>query len=114
MSTPSEKARSPNRSSSGATAMPSSAVNSAGTFAAPVGGLLADRMDRRLIMVTCDLARAGLIVLVPFFGIGMLYVLAFVHECISLLFLPARDASVPLLVPDRPDVLPLANGLVLA
>jgi dTMP kinase len=82
-------------------------------FAAPVGGLLADRMDRRLIMVTCDLTRAGLIILVPFFGIGMLYVFAFVHECISLLFLPARDASVPLLVPDEGDVLPLANGLIL-
>src|SRR5947208_2924541 len=37
-------------------------------FAAPVGGLLADRMDRRLIMVSCDVARAGLILLVPFFG----------------------------------------------
>jgi len=82
-------------------------------FAAPVGGLLADRMDRRLIMVSCDVARAGLILLVPFFGIGVLYVVAFVHECISLLFLPARDASIPLLVPDRGDLLPLANGFVL-
>src|SRR6266536_826700 len=83
-------------------------------FAAPVGGVLADRLDRRLVMVTCDLIRAGLIVLVPFFGIGILYVIAFAHECLSLVFLPARDASVPLLVPDREENLPLANGLVLA
>src|SRR5438105_4139741 len=82
-------------------------------FAAPVGGLLADRLDRRVVMVSCDLARAGLIVIVPFFGIGILYVIALAHECISLLFLPARDASVPLLVPEGEDVLPLANGLVL-
>src|SRR5207247_6145665 len=82
-------------------------------FAAPVGGVLADRLDRRLIMVTCDLVRAGLIILVPFSGIGILYVLAFAHECVSLLFLPARDASVPLLVPGGGDVLPLATGLVL-
>src|SRR6266496_4815616 len=68
-------------------------------FAAPVGGVLADRLDRRVIMVSCDLTRAGLILLAPFFGIGVLYVIAFTHECISLLFLPARDASVPLLVP---------------
>src|ERR671934_272578 len=52
-------------------------------FAAPVGGLLADRLDRRVIMVTCDLTRAGLIILVPFSGIGLLYVLAFAHECVS-------------------------------
>ena len=82
-------------------------------FAAPVGGVLADRLDRRLVMVTCDLARAVLIVLVPFFGIVGLYVIAFVHECLSLVFLPARDASVPLLV-DHEEQLPLANGLILA
>src|SRR2546421_5856568 len=81
-------------------------------FAAPVGGILADRLDRRLMMVACDLARAALIVLVPFVGIAGLYVVAFVHECISLLFLPARDASIPLLVDDR-ELLPLANGVVL-
>src|SRR2546422_2643596 len=81
-------------------------------FAAPVGGVVADRAYRRTIMVTCDLIRAALIALVPFVGIGLLYVIAFVHECISLFFLPARDASVPLLVPE--GVLEEANGLVLA
>src|SRR5947207_13106415 len=30
-------------------------------FAAPVGGILADRLDLRLVMVTCDLTGAGLI-----------------------------------------------------
>src|SRR5438105_6083637 len=81
-------------------------------FAAPVGGLMADRMDRRLMMVSCDLARGALICLVPFFNIGIVYVIAFVHESISLFFLPARDASVPELAPER--TLPLANGLMLA
>jgi dTMP kinase len=80
-------------------------------FAAPVGGVVADRLPRRLIMVTCDVTRAGLIVLVPFVGIGLLYVIAFVHECISLFFLPARDATVPALVPR--GSLPEANGLIL-
>src|SRR5438309_8038459 len=69
-------------------------------FAAPVGGLLADRMDRRLVMVSCDLLRGTLICLVPFVGIELVYVIAFVHESISLLFLPARDASVPGLAPN--------------
>src|SRR5437763_47160 len=79
-------------------------------FAAPVGGVMADRMDRRLLMVSCDLLRGALIVLVPFFNIGIIYVIAFVHECISLFFLPARDASVPALAPER--TLPPANGLM--
>src|SRR5947208_13517857 len=78
-------------------------------FAAPVGGVVADRLHRRTIMVTCDLSRAALIALVPFVNLVSLYVIAFVHESISLFFLPARDASVPLLAPRR--VLPEANGL---
>jgi dTMP kinase len=81
-------------------------------FAAPVGGVVADRLYRRTIMVTCDLARAALVAVVPFVGIGLLYAIAFVHESISLFFLPARDASVPLLVPEK--ALPEANGLILA
>ena len=44
--------------------------------------------------------------------LGLLYVIAFVHECISLLFLPARDSSVPELAPG--GTLTLANGLMLA
>jgi len=81
-------------------------------FAAPVGGVVADRLYRRTIMVTCDLTRAALIALAPFVGIGLLYAIAFVHESISLFFLPARDASVPLLVPN--GTLAEANGLILA
>lgn len=81
-------------------------------FAAPVGGVLADRLDRRTIMVSCDVIRAALITLVPFVNIGLLYAIAFVHECVSLFFLPARDASVPRLV--RRENLEEANGLILA
>jgi dTMP kinase len=81
-------------------------------FAAPVGGVVADRLDRRKIMVTCDLARAVLIAAVPFVPLWALYLIAFVHESISLFFLPARDSSVPSLVPE--GTLEEANGLVLA
>src|SRR6266542_4248678 len=81
-------------------------------FAAPLGGVVADRLSRRTIMVASDLIRAALILAVPFVGIVGLYVLAFVHECVSLFFLPSRDASIPGLVPDRR--LEDANGLVVS
>jgi dTMP kinase len=81
-------------------------------FAAPLGGVVADRFSRRAVMVAADLIRAVLILLVPFTGLVGLYVLAFVHECVSLFFLPSRDASIPGLVPERK--LEQANGLMLA
>lgn len=81
-------------------------------FAAPLGGVVADRLSRRTVMVAADVTRAVLILLVPFVGIVGLYVLAFVHECVSLFFLPSRDASIPALVPRRK--LEEANGLMLA
>lgn len=81
-------------------------------FAAPVGGVVADRLYRRTIMVTCDISRAVLILAAPFFNIWVLYAIAFVHESISLFFLPARDASIPLLAPE--GALEEANGLILA
>jgi dTMP kinase len=81
-------------------------------FAAPLGGVVADRFSRRTVMVAADLVRAVLILLVPFTGIVGLYVLALVHECVSLFFLPSRDASIPGLVPPRK--LEEANGLMLA
>jgi dTMP kinase len=81
-------------------------------FAAPIGGVAADRFNRRTIMVVSDLCRAGLIALVPFVrSIAFLYAVAFVHECVSLFFLPARDASVPELAPK--GALEEANGLIL-
>lgn len=81
-------------------------------LAAPLGGLLADRFDRRRLMVATNLGMAALISLAPFAGLALLYVIAFTSEVLAMLFLPARDSTVPDLVP--PDALPSANGLVLA
>ena len=82
-------------------------------FATPIGGVLSDRWDRKKIMVSADLVRFGLILLVPFFpNIGVLYVIAFAQACASLVFLPARDASVPNIV--HQNHLEAANALVMA
>jgi dTMP kinase len=82
-------------------------------FAAPIGGVVADRFNRRIVMVSSDLSRAALIAVVPFVrNVAFLYAVAFVHECISLFFIPARDASIPELAPA--GTLEEANGLILA
>jgi predicted MFS family arabinose efflux permease len=85
-------------------------------FPAAIGGPLAARAaanwDRRRTMVTMDLTRAVMIALVPFVrGLWWIYLWAFLIEVASLVFLPARDASIPDLVEEQD--LPVANGLVL-
>jgi MFS family permease len=81
-------------------------------FAAPLGGVLADRVDRRFLMISTNLIMAGLIAVVPFVNLAGLYIIAFVSESFALLFLPARDATVPDLV--GRSALAQANGMVLA
>ena len=82
-------------------------------FATPIGGVLSDRWDRKKIMVSADIIRFGLILVVPFLPhIGVLYGIAFAQACFSLVFLPARDASIPNIVQDHH--LEAANALVMA
>lgn len=81
-------------------------------FATPIGGVIADRFDRKRVMIYSDLARFVVIAATPFVPrLGALYAFAFVHECFSLLFLPARDASLPNVVP--PERIEPANALVM-
>ena len=83
---------------------------------AAVGGPLAAKAvrtwDRRTTMLAMDVIRAVLIALVPLIrAVWWVYLLAFLVEVASIVFLPARDASIPDLV-DEAD-LAVANGLVL-
>jgi MFS family permease len=83
---------------------------------AAVGGPLATRAvrrwDRRRTMLAMDGFRAVVIAAVPLIrGLWWIYLCAVVIEVASIVFLPARDASIPDLVAG--DDLPLANGLVL-
>jgi MFS family permease len=81
--------------------------------AGPLAARAARRWDRRGTMLSMDLVRTGLIALVPLVrGLWWIYLLAFLVEVASLVFLPARDASVPDLAGE--EDLTLANGLVLA
>lgn len=80
--------------------------------AGPVVTRAVQRWDRRTTMLAMDGLRAGLIALVPLVrALWWVYLLAVLVEVASIVFLPARDASIPDLV--DADDLPVANGLVL-
>ncbi len=66
----------------------------------PLGGALADQFDRRLAMAVADLLRFALILSVPVVHkLGWLLAAAFLTECATLLWTPAKDATIPHLVP---------------
>jgi dTMP kinase len=68
----------------------------------PIAGALVDRVNRKTVMITADVARGGLYALLPFLGpLWAIYLISFVIECFSLLWTPSRDASLPNLVPRR-------------
>ncbi|MGI8538153.1 MAG: dTMP kinase [Mycobacteriales bacterium] len=66
----------------------------------PVAGVLADRFDRRGLMVVSDLLRCALFVSIPLVGtLRWLLVATLLVETLSLFWIPAKEASVPNLVP---------------
>jgi dTMP kinase len=76
----------------------------------PLAGVLADRYDRKRLMVFTNLARGVLFVGISFSrDILALLALTFIVECLSLAFGAAKDASLPRVV-DR-SLLPEANQL---
>jgi predicted MFS family arabinose efflux permease len=78
----------------------------------PVGGVLADRLDRRKLMIVCDLARA--VICVAFLLVGadriwLAYVLLPLLAAFAAPFDPAFSAATPNVV--DPEDLPAANAL---
>lgn len=83
-----------------------------GFFVAPVAGVLVDRWDRKKVMVACDITRAAALFTLPFIEtIWGLVVVSLVLEIATLLWSPAKEASVPNLVPK--EHLTTANSLSL-
>lgn len=69
----------------------------------PLGGVAADRFDRRNLMVATDLLRAVLVVTVPWMvSISPLLALVnvFLVTCASLVFRPAKGSVIPDLAPE--------------
>jgi dTMP kinase len=66
----------------------------------PIAGAWADRFNRRLTMVVTDLIRFGLYVSIPLWqSLPWLFAATFLIECASLFWIPAKEASIPNLVP---------------
>jgi predicted MFS family arabinose efflux permease len=81
--------------------------------AGPLAARAAAQRDRRSIMLSMDLVRVPIVLLLPLLPhLWWVYLWAVVLEVAGLVFLPARDAAVPELVGEEAD-LGLANGLVL-
>ena len=84
----------------------------------PLAGAVADKFDRRTNMIIGDVIRAVLYITIPInLSVGFanqltwVYIVQFLASCASLFWTPAKDASVPNLVP--PDKLEQANQLSL-
>jgi dTMP kinase len=91
--------------------VPLSARMLPGLFGA-VSGVLADRFNRKLTMIAADVARAILVLSLVFVdNLAMLFLVSFLMETLTLFWQPARDASVPNLVP--PGRLVAANSITL-
>jgi dTMP kinase len=83
-----------------------------GFFLGAASGVVADRFDRKKVMVTCDIGRACVLAFLPFVdSVWGLVIASFVLEIFTLLWSPAKEASVPNLVPA--DHLTTANSLSL-
>jgi dTMP kinase len=83
-----------------------------GFFLASVGGVLVDRLDRRKVMVLCDIGRGLVLASLPFVDtvVGLFFA-SLLMEVLTLLWTPAKEASVPNLV--RTEQLTTANSLSL-
>jgi DHA3 family macrolide efflux protein-like MFS transporter len=81
----------------------------------PVAGVFVDRWDRKWTMVVSDLLRAVLVLLSLLVRtadqVWIYYVVGFLMSCVSRFFFPAQNAVLPLIVPDKDDLL-AANGLM--
>ena len=82
----------------------------------PYAGLVADRFDRRLVMLFADVASA--VILAALCGVllanqrppvGVIFAAAFLLSLVNVFFLPAKSAAIPALVP--PERLIEANAL---
>jgi len=81
----------------------------------PIAGVFVDRWDRKRTMIVADVLRALLVLLALTVRtpdqVWVYYVVGFLMSCVSRFFFPSQNAVLPLVVPDKDDLL-AANGLM--
>lgn len=71
---------------------------------APIAAAFAERLPRRTMLVSLDLVRAGVALVLPFVDqIWQIYVLIFVLQSASAAFTPTFQATIPDVLPDEKD-----------
>lgn len=79
----------------------------------PIAGAWVDRLDRKAVMVICDLIRGVLVLLIPLFifmnQILLVYLVIFIAFSLSRFFIPSKMAMIPDIV--SKDKLLMANTL---
>ncbi|GAA3431529.1 MFS transporter [Kutzneria kofuensis] len=84
-----------------------------GLLLAPLAGHLADRFDRRKVMIATDLVRCALFLSIAVVGTTWWLLAAnFMVGCCSMLWIPAKDSALPTLL-HRPDQVQTASQLTL-
>ncbi len=84
-----------------------------GFFLATAVGVIVDRLNRKRVMIVCDLGRAAVLVSLPFVDTLVGLVIASVMlELLTMMWQPAKEATVPNLVPR--SKLTAANSLNVA
>jgi dTMP kinase len=69
-------------------------------FIGPIAGVIADRFDRKKVMVIGDIIRAALFISIPIIETYLwLYIATVLVECVTLFWSPSKEATVPNLVP---------------
>lgn len=84
-----------------------------GFFLATAAGVIVDRLDRKRVMLVCDVGRALVLFALPFVDslVGLI-IASFILEIFTMLWSPAKEAIVPNLVPR--EKLTTANSLNVA
>jgi MFS family permease len=80
-------------------------------FFGMLAGVVVDRLDRRAVLMLCDITRALLMIPLyfTFQNVGLVYVFVFVNAIINQFYVPAEAPTIPQLVP--PELLVTANSL---